>query len=81
MDETEAEFDGFWIYHDGVLRSLDIPSSPSKDITPAEAKDDKTHPLYRDEYGREWSGEGRKPAWVEFILETGGDLEQYRVRD
>lgn len=81
VDETEAEFDGFWIYHNGVLTPLDIPSSPATDTTPAEARDDKTQPLYRDEYGREWSGEGRKPAWVEFILETGGDLEQYRVRD
>lgn len=82
VDATIGESEGFWIYHDGVLTSLDdIPSSPTTDITPAEAKDDKTQPLYRDEFGNEWSGEGRKPFWVMRILETGEDLEQFRVRD
>ena len=35
---------------------------------------------YRNDAGDTWSGgRGRKPAWVQAILDANGDIEKYRV--
>ena len=37
---------------------------------------------YKNEDGLTWSGgRGPKPKWVAEILEKGGDIEQFRVKD
>lgn len=42
----------------------------------------RPEPRYRDEHGNEWSGgRGRKPIWVQELLSSGGDIEQYRIAD
>ena len=61
---------------------LDVMTSPLRDRGRLPARAEKPAPEYRDEYGREWSGgRGRKPAWVLQVLESGGDIEQYRILD
>ncbi len=45
-----------------------------------EVRSEKAEPKYRDEYGNEWAGgRGRKPLWVQKIIESGGDIEKYRI--
>ena len=34
---------------------------------------------YRDHNDNTWSGRGKRPAWVNAILEAGDDLEKYRI--
>lgn len=37
---------------------------------------------YRGPNGEEWSrGPGRKPKWVLEVLDSGGDIEKYRIAD
>ncbi|MBP6809320.1 MAG: H-NS histone family protein [Chromatiaceae bacterium] len=36
--------------------------------------------LYRSRQGKVWNGIGRRPEWVQKMLERGGDLEDYRVK-
>lgn len=35
--------------------------------------------LYRSRQGKVWDGIGRRPEWVQKLLERGGNLEDYRV--
>lgn len=35
--------------------------------------------LYRSRQGKVWNGIGRRPEWVQKLLERGGNLEDYRV--
>jgi DNA-binding protein H-NS len=45
----------------------------SKSKEPAEVK-------YRGPNGETWGGgRGRKPGWVQAILDAGGDIEKYKV--
>jgi DNA-binding protein H-NS len=44
-----------------------------------EVKQRKANVKYRDEAGNEWSGKGRKPAWVQAIEEAGDDIERFRI--
>lgn len=34
---------------------------------------------YRDNDGNTWSGKGRRPEWVQRLLDEGGDVELYRI--
>jgi DNA-binding protein H-NS len=34
---------------------------------------------YRDGNGNTWSGRGRKPQWIQELLDAGDDIERYRV--
>ncbi len=36
--------------------------------------------LYRSRRGKLWDGIGRRPDWVQKLLERGGNLEDYRIR-
>lgn len=36
--------------------------------------------LYRSRRGKLWDGVGRRPDWVQKLLERGGNLEDYRIR-
>ena len=62
---------------------LDVLAPPPlRDRTRATVRAEKPLPKYRDEHGNEWSGgRGRKPFWVQKIIEAGGDIEAYRILD
>ncbi|NCA87738.1 MAG: H-NS histone family protein [Gammaproteobacteria bacterium] len=61
---------------------LDVLAPPLRERGRPAVRTEKPVPKYRDEYGREWSGgRGRKPGWVQQIIESGGDIEQYRIMD
>jgi DNA-binding protein H-NS len=34
---------------------------------------------YRDGNGNTWTGRGRKPQWIQDLLDAGEDIERYRV--
>ena len=40
-------------------------------------------PKYRNpaDQSQTWSGRGRKPKWIEEALASGGQLEDFRIRD
>lgn len=62
---------------------LDMTSSiASRGRSRGAGRADRPEPKYRDEHGNEWSGgRGRKPAWVLQVIEAGGNIEDYRIRD
>ena len=40
----------------------------------------KPKPLYRGPNNEEWGGgQGARPKWIKAILESGGDIEAYRI--
>jgi DNA-binding protein H-NS len=40
----------------------------------------KAEPKYKNESGETWSGSrGRKPQWVNDIVNSGGDIEKYLI--
>ncbi|MCO5763308.1 MAG: H-NS histone family protein [Gammaproteobacteria bacterium] len=71
--------------HDYGLTARDLgldvlAPPPPKTRGRAPARSEKAEPKYRDEYGNEWAGgRGRKPLWVQKIIESGGDIEKYRI--
>ena len=61
---------------------LDIPSQTSREPRRAGEGKEKPAPKYRNEKGETWSGgRGRKPQWVQDILNNDGDIEEYRIPD
>ena len=48
---------------------------------PRKAAKAKSEPKFRGPDGQMWSGgRGRKPAWVMEVINSGGDIEKYRIR-
>ena len=46
----------------------------------AKAAKKKPQPLYRGPNNEEWGGgKGARPKWIKAILESGGDIEAYRI--
>ncbi len=39
----------------------------------------KSKVKYRDPNGNTWAGRGRKPEWAQSIINSGGDIEDYRI--
>ena len=61
---------------------LDIPSQTSREPRRAGEGKEKPAPKYTDGMGNYWAGgRGRKPAWVQEIIDNGGDIETYRIVD
>jgi len=62
---------------------LDVsPQPPVKAKIRSASRSEKPEVKYRDEHGNEWSGgRGRRPYWVQEIIDSGGDIEKYRVTD
>lgn len=56
------------------------PVNMGEKIAKALKKKEPTEVKYRGPNGKTWGGgRGRKPAWVEEILNAGGDIEKYKV--
>jgi DNA-binding protein H-NS len=36
-------------------------------------------PKYRGPNGETWTGKGKRPAWINAIVDSGGDIEDYRA--
>jgi DNA-binding protein H-NS len=49
-------------------------------LAPSPSKERKPVPVKYRYDGKEWSGRGRKPAWVQDLLAKGGKLEDYLVQ-
>ena len=61
---------------------LDIPSQTYREPRRAGEGKEKPAPKYTDGQGNYWAGgRGRKPEWVQNILNNGGDIEAYRIVD
>lgn len=61
---------------------LDIPSEPYRERRRAGEGKEKPAPKYTDRQGNFWAGgRGRKPAWVQEIINNGGNIEEYRIVD
>ncbi len=61
---------------------LDIPSEPYRERRRAGMGGEKPVPKYSDGQGNFWAGgRGRKPQWVQNIINEGGDIETYRITD
>ena len=61
---------------------LDIPSEPYRERRRAGMSGEKPVPKYSDGQGNFWAGgRGRKPQWVQNIINEGGDIETYRITD
>ncbi len=61
---------------------LDIPSEPYRERRRAGMGGEKPVPKYTDGQGNYWAGgRGRKPAWVQEIINNGGNIEDYRIVD
>jgi len=61
---------------------LDVGSVPAREGTRSRTGRGKAPPMYRDAYGNTWSGgRGRKPLWVIEVIESGGNIEDYRIKD
>jgi len=61
---------------------LDLPSVHVREVRRSKGGRGTTEPKYRDDHGNTWSGgRGRKPFWVQEILESGGNIENYRIPD
>ena len=61
---------------------LDIPSEPYRERRRAGMGGEKPVPKYSDGQGNYWAGgRGRKPAWVQEIINNGGNIEDYRIVD
>lgn len=57
-------------------------SSAGKAAKPNKSKATKSKPkpLYRGPNNEEWGGgKGARPKWIKAILESGGDIEAYRI--
>jgi len=62
----------------GASNSLRAPRGTNKEKKGTPVKVIK----YKNADGLTWSGgRGPKPKWVVEVLSTGGDIEQYRVKD
>lgn len=62
----------------GVANSIRATRGPNKEKKGTPVKVVK----YKNEDGLTWSGgRGPKPKWVVSILDAGGDIEKYRVKD
>ena len=60
--------------------SVDTPVSMGEKIAKIAKDKEPAVVKYRGPNGETWSGgRGRKPAWVQAILDAGGDIEKYRV--
>ena len=61
---------------------LDIPSQTYREPRRAGEGKEKPAPKYRNEKGETWSGgRGRKPLWVQDIINDGGNMDDYLIRD
>ena len=55
-------------------------SSMGEKIAKVTSKKEPSEVKYRGPNGETWSGgRGRKPGWVQAILDAGGDIEKYHV--
>lgn len=56
------------------------PVSMGKKIAKATKTKEPTEVKYRGPNGETWGGgRGRKPAWVQAIIDAGGDIEKFKV--
>ena len=61
---------------------LDIHSQTYREPRRAGEGKEKPAPKYSDGKGNFWAGgRGRKPQWVQDIINEGGDIETYRIPD
>ena len=61
---------------------LDVASVPTREFTRSRTGRGKAPPMYKDAHGNTWSGgRGRKPLWVIDVIESGGNIEDYRIAD
>ena len=61
---------------------LDLASVPTREGARSRTGRVKAPPMYQDDHGNTWAGgRGRKPQWVQNILNNGGDIEEYRIVD
>ena len=61
---------------------LDVGSVPAREGTRSRTGRGKAPPMYQDAHGNTWSGgRGRKPLWVIEVIESGGNIEDYRIGD
>jgi len=48
---------------------------------PKKSAKKKSTPVYRGPNNEEWAGgKGARPKWVKAVLDSGGDLEAYRIK-
>ena len=60
--------------------SQDAPVSMGEKIAKATKAKEPIEVKYRGPNGETWGGgRGRKPAWVQAILDAGGDIEKFKV--
>ena len=60
--------------------SQDAPVSMGEKIAKATKAKEPIEVTYRGPNGETWGGgRGRKPAWVQAILDAGGDIEKFKV--
>src|SRR5687768_5142628 len=60
---------------------LGLVSRSSKSKAKSKSSASPAPPKYKGPDGQLWSGgRGRKPQWVKEILEAGGDIEKYRIK-
>lgn len=58
----------------GVKKSVQVAK-------PKKSAKKKSTPVYRGPNNEEWAGgKGARPKWVKAVLDSGGDLEAYRIK-
>ena len=63
------------------LTPEDLGFGPRKRKASRSAGEKSSLPVkFRSPFGQQWSGRGRKPAWLAMALAQGANLEDYRVK-
>jgi DNA-binding protein H-NS len=63
------------------LTAKDLGLATGKSGGPVARSSAKSTPMFQNASGQTWSGgRGRKPDWVKAILNTGGSMEEFRIK-